>query len=120
MPPPESLFGTPAVPFHPLCLLPLPADVNIRSVITKESSGLVTIRSILLAQVTKEDRKALFRCQVNYNLMGVNKTIESKSFQINVYCKDVLGRARVGVGEQSSHPKDLWCHWRTCGGTLVA
>ncbi|KAJ6653986.1 hypothetical protein lerEdw1_007618 [Lerista edwardsae] len=61
------------------------ADVNIRPIITKESSGLVTIRSILLAQVTKEDRKAFFRCQVNYNLMGVNKTLESESFQINVY-----------------------------------
>ncbi|XP_042332086.1 cell surface glycoprotein MUC18 isoform X2 [Sceloporus undulatus] len=60
-------------------------DIDIRIAHIKESSGLITVQSTLLAQVTKEDRKAHFHCQVNYSLAGINKTSKSESFQINVH-----------------------------------
>ncbi|XP_066495513.1 cell surface glycoprotein MUC18 [Tiliqua scincoides] len=105
------------------------AGVNIRSLITKESSGLVTIRSILLAQVTKEDRKALYRCQVNYNVMGVNKTIESESFGINVHypsenitleIRSPTGEVKEGDNvtlfcEADGNPPPLYTFYRTGG-----
>ncbi|XP_053125162.1 cell surface glycoprotein MUC18 isoform X2 [Hemicordylus capensis] len=59
-------------------------EINIRFTITKESSGLFTVSSSLSAQVTKEDRKAIFHCQVNYSLMGANKTSRSNAFNISV------------------------------------
>ncbi|KAG8141581.1 hypothetical protein E2320_007184, partial [Naja naja] len=39
---------------------------------------------MLSARVAKEDREAQFHCQVNYTLMGTNKTAVSESFHINV------------------------------------
>ncbi|KAH0623311.1 hypothetical protein JD844_031505 [Phrynosoma platyrhinos] len=61
------------------------SNIDIRIAHIKESSGLITVQSTLLAQVTKEDRKAHFHCQVNYSLAGINKTSKSESFQINVH-----------------------------------
>ncbi|XP_067326881.1 cell surface glycoprotein MUC18 [Anolis sagrei] len=60
-------------------------DIDIRIALIKESNGLVTVQSTLLAQVTKEDRSALFHCQVDYYLAGTNKTFKSESFQINIH-----------------------------------
>ncbi|XP_061448688.1 cell surface glycoprotein MUC18 isoform X2 [Rhineura floridana] len=60
-------------------------QIEIHPVVTKESSGLSTVRSTLLAQITKEDRKAIFHCQVNYNLMGMNKTSKSESITVDVH-----------------------------------
>ncbi|XP_062817225.1 cell surface glycoprotein MUC18 isoform X2 [Anolis carolinensis] len=60
-------------------------DIDIRLALTKDSNGLVTVQSTLLAQVTKEDRSALFHCQVDYSLAGTNKTFKSESFQINIH-----------------------------------
>lgn len=58
-----------------------------------ESSGLYTVESTLFARVKREDRNTLFRCQVNYVLMGVNKTTSSQTFNITVHCKTGLQKA---------------------------
>lgn len=105
------------------------AGVNIRSIITKESSGLMTVRSILSGQVTKEDRNALYRCQVNYNLMGINKSIESESFRIEVHypsenitleIRSPRGEVKEGDNvtlfcEADGNPPPLYTYFRTGG-----
>ncbi|XP_026543767.1 cell surface glycoprotein MUC18 isoform X1 [Notechis scutatus] len=65
-------------------LHPKDEETGIHATVITESSGLITIRSMLSARVAKEDREAQFHCQVNYTLMGTNKTAVSESFHINV------------------------------------
>ncbi|XP_013930607.1 PREDICTED: cell surface glycoprotein MUC18-like, partial [Thamnophis sirtalis] len=65
-------------------LHPKDKETEIRATVITESSGLITILSMLSIQVVKEDREAQFHCQVNYTLMGTNKTAVSESFKINV------------------------------------
>ncbi|XP_060551021.1 cell surface glycoprotein MUC18 isoform X2 [Pantherophis guttatus] len=65
-------------------LQPKDEETGIHATVITESSGLITIRSMLSARVAKEDREAQFHCQVNYTLMGKNKTAVSESFRINV------------------------------------
>uniref|UniRef100_A0A670Y9Y3 Melanoma cell adhesion molecule n=1 Tax=Pseudonaja textilis TaxID=8673 RepID=A0A670Y9Y3_PSETE len=65
-------------------LRPKDEETAIHATVITESSGLITIRSMLSARVAKEDREAQFHCQVNYTLMGTNKTAVSESFRINV------------------------------------
>ncbi|XP_070808616.1 cell surface glycoprotein MUC18 isoform X1 [Pituophis catenifer annectens] len=65
-------------------LQPKDEETAIHATVITESSGLITIRSMLSARVAKEDREAQFHCQVNYTLMGKNKTAVSESFRINV------------------------------------
>ncbi|XP_020648468.3 cell surface glycoprotein MUC18 [Pogona vitticeps] len=60
-------------------------DIEIRPMHIMESSGLYTVQSTLLAQVTKDDRHAIFHCQVDYSLMGAKQTIVSKNFTINIH-----------------------------------
>nr|XP_020669576.1 basal cell adhesion molecule-like [Pogona vitticeps] len=60
-------------------------DIEIRPMHIMESSGLYTVQSTLLAQVTKDDRHAVFHCQVDYSLMGAKQTIVSKNFTINIH-----------------------------------
>ncbi|KAL8173620.1 UNVERIFIED_CONTAM: hypothetical protein K2H54_010377 [Gekko kuhli] len=59
-------------------------ETDIREAVTRESSGLFTVSSILSERVTKEDRNAFYHCQVDYSLMGVNQTSQTESFQIKV------------------------------------
>ncbi|KAJ7304972.1 hypothetical protein JRQ81_010696 [Phrynocephalus forsythii] len=60
-------------------------DIEILPRHIMESSGLYTVESTLLAQVTKDDRHAIFHCQVDYSLMGMNKTAVSRNFTINIH-----------------------------------
>ncbi|XP_048368874.1 cell surface glycoprotein MUC18 [Sphaerodactylus townsendi] len=60
------------------------ADTDIRKAVTRESSGLFTVSSILFQRVTKEDRHAFYHCQVDYHMMGVNQTSQTDRFQIKV------------------------------------
>uniref|UniRef100_A0A8D0KNR8 Melanoma cell adhesion molecule n=1 Tax=Salvator merianae TaxID=96440 RepID=A0A8D0KNR8_SALMN len=60
-------------------------DTEVHFAVTRESSGLMTVHSTLMARVTKEDRESTFHCQVNYVLMGINKTAESDHFRVDVY-----------------------------------
>ncbi|XP_070621581.1 cell surface glycoprotein MUC18 isoform X1 [Erythrolamprus reginae] len=59
-------------------------EIGIHDTVITESSGLITLRSMFSARVAKEDREAQFHCQVNYTLLGTNKTSMSDSFKINV------------------------------------
>nr|XP_056716833.1 cell surface glycoprotein MUC18 [Euleptes europaea] len=65
-------------------LSPNGSETDIRNAVIRESSGLFTVSSILFERVTKEDRHAFYHCQVDYSLMGVNKTSQMDSFQIKV------------------------------------
>ncbi|XP_044522320.1 cell surface glycoprotein MUC18 isoform X1 [Gracilinanus agilis] len=52
---------------------------------TKESSGLYTVRSTLWAQLDKEDKEALFYCELGYRLPGGDHMKESKEINVTVY-----------------------------------
>ncbi|XP_036600318.1 cell surface glycoprotein MUC18 isoform X2 [Trichosurus vulpecula] len=67
---------------------PLKEDKNrirIMEVRTKESSGLYTVRSTLWAQLDKEDKEALFYCELSYRLPGGDHMKESKEVNVTVY-----------------------------------
>ncbi|XP_007439351.2 cell surface glycoprotein MUC18 [Python bivittatus] len=66
-------------------LRPKDGEIGVHATVITESSGLITARSMLSSRVIKEDHEAQFHCQVNYTLMGTNKTVMSESFRINVY-----------------------------------
>ncbi|XP_007494718.1 cell surface glycoprotein MUC18 isoform X3 [Monodelphis domestica] len=52
---------------------------------TKESSGLYTVRSTLWAQLDKEDKEALFYCELSYRLPGGDHMKESKEVNVTIY-----------------------------------
>nr|XP_057935881.1 melanoma cell adhesion molecule b isoform X2 [Doryrhamphus excisus] len=53
--------------------------------ITIESSGLFSVRSELSMKVTKEDKDALFYCEVTYLVPGGTRMIETNTINITVY-----------------------------------
>lgn len=68
---------------------PLPPcpGVHIQSSQTEESSGLFTLRSVLQAQVSKEDKDAQFYCELSYRLPSGNHMKESKEVTVPVFCE---------------------------------
>ncbi|KAG8141580.1 hypothetical protein E2320_007184 [Naja naja] len=82
----RNAFPAPSIAWYKnrQALHPKDEETGIHATVITESSGLITIRSMLSARVAKEDREAQFHCQVNYTLMGTNKTAVSESFHINV------------------------------------
>ncbi|DAA22197.1 cell surface glycoprotein MUC18 precursor [Bos taurus] len=61
--------------------------VHIQSSQTEESNGLFTLRSVLQAQVSKEDKDAQFYCELSYRLPSGNHMKESKEVTVPVFCE---------------------------------
>ncbi|XP_054448540.1 cell surface glycoprotein MUC18 isoform X1 [Pteronotus mesoamericanus] len=59
--------------------------VHIQSSQTVESSGLYTVRSVLKAQLLKEDKDARFYCELNYRLPSGNHMKESGEVSVPVF-----------------------------------
>ncbi|MXQ81493.1 hypothetical protein E5288_WYG005937 [Bos mutus] len=59
--------------------------VHIQSSQTEESNGLFTLRSVLQAQVSKEDKDAQFYCELSYRLPSGNHMKESKEVTVPVF-----------------------------------
>ncbi|NXU53406.1 MUC18 protein, partial [Turnix velox] len=59
--------------------------VKIQTTLTRESSGLYTVSSTLLAQVTREDRNSLYYCTVHYWLGGKIHSVESRRVNVTVF-----------------------------------
>ncbi|KAF4008958.1 hypothetical protein G4228_000139 [Cervus hanglu yarkandensis] len=73
--------------------------VHIQSSQTEESSGLFTLRSVLQAQVSKEDKDAQFYCELSYRLPSGNHMKESKEVTVPVFCE--YRPFTVGLGPAS-------------------
>lgn len=65
-----------------------PPEINVVTLVTRESSGLFTVQSELQVRVVKEDKDASFSCEVSYYVPGAARTAESKGINITVHCKD--------------------------------
>uniref|UniRef100_A0A8C0D4K8 Cell surface glycoprotein MUC18 n=1 Tax=Balaenoptera musculus TaxID=9771 RepID=A0A8C0D4K8_BALMU len=59
--------------------------VHIQSSQIVESSGLYTLRSVLKAQLTKEDKDAQFYCELSYRLPSGNHMKESREVTVPVF-----------------------------------
>ncbi|KAM5245712.1 cell surface glycoprotein MUC18 [Ctenodactylus gundi] len=59
--------------------------IHIQSSQIVESSGLYTLKSILKAQLVKEDRDAQFYCELSYRLPSGNHMKESKEVTVPVF-----------------------------------
>ncbi|KAF5901957.1 cell surface glycoprotein MUC18 isoform X1, partial [Clarias magur] len=73
--------------------------VNVRSAETVNSNGLYTVRSDLYLRAVKEDKDALFYCQVTYSSLGAEKMIESNRFNVTVHYPS----SEITVFQESSH-----------------
>ncbi|KAL3991970.1 presqualene diphosphate phosphatase [Sarotherodon galilaeus] len=62
-----------------------PDEVDLKSRITTESSGLYSVQSELRMKVKKEDKDAEFYCEVVYFVPGATKMTESQRISITVY-----------------------------------
>lgn len=63
------------------------SEVDLKSSITIESSGLYSVQSELRMKVKKEDKDAKFYCEVLYFVPGATKMTESQHINITVYCE---------------------------------
>ncbi|KFO31048.1 Cell surface glycoprotein MUC18 [Fukomys damarensis] len=59
--------------------------IHIQSSQIVESSGLYTLKSILKAQLVKEDKDAQFYCELNYRLPSGNHMKESREVTVPVF-----------------------------------
>ncbi|KAM3658553.1 cell surface glycoprotein MUC18 isoform 1-T1 [Ammospiza maritima maritima] len=59
--------------------------VVMPSTVIRESSGLYTVSSTLLAPVTREDRHSRYHCSVHYLLRGQPRALDSPPVQVNVF-----------------------------------
>lgn len=59
--------------------------IHIQSSQIVESSGLYTLRSVLKAQLLKEDKDAQFYCELNYRLPSGNHMKESREVTVPVF-----------------------------------
>ncbi|KAG9351461.1 hypothetical protein JZ751_022711 [Albula glossodonta] len=66
-------------------LIPSNGKINVVTLVTRESSGLYTIQSELHYRVEKEDKDALFYCEVSYAVPGAIGTAESKQINVTVH-----------------------------------
>ncbi|XP_074383945.1 cell surface glycoprotein MUC18 isoform X2 [Zonotrichia albicollis] len=60
-------------------------NVVMPSTVIRESSGLFTVSSTLLAPVTRDDRHSRYHCSVHYLLRGQPRTLDSQPIQVNVF-----------------------------------
>uniref|UniRef100_A0A3B1J7N2 Cell surface glycoprotein MUC18-like n=1 Tax=Astyanax mexicanus TaxID=7994 RepID=A0A3B1J7N2_ASTMX len=60
-------------------------QVNLITLVSKDSTGLYTVQSELQYKVTREDKDAHFFCEVSYFVPGAVRTVESKSVNISVH-----------------------------------
>ncbi|XP_068850826.1 cell surface glycoprotein MUC18 isoform X1 [Aphelocoma coerulescens] len=59
--------------------------VMMQSTLTRESSGLYTVSSVLYAPVTREDRHSRYHCTVHYWLRGQQRALESQEVKLNIF-----------------------------------
>lgn len=62
-------------------------DVNVITLITRESSGFYSVQSTLQYKVEKEDEDARFSCGASFFVPGAIKTLESHNVNITVHCE---------------------------------
>ena len=55
--------------------------------VTRDSSGLFTLRSELSLKVVKKDKDSEFYCEVNYQIPGGHGMLESTKIKIRVSCE---------------------------------
>lgn len=103
-----------------------PAGVHIQSSQTAESSGLYTLRSVLKAQLRKEDRDARFYCELSYRLPSGSHMKESREVTVPVFCegrgdgvlshrragRGAAGRGAPAEGAPCSQTRRRGCGWR--------
>lgn len=63
------------------------SEINVVTLVTRESSSLYTIQSELHYKVAKEDKDAFFYCEVSYAVPGAVGTAESNHINITVHCE---------------------------------
>lgn len=83
----------PEKPREPCCVAVSPAEVQIQMTVTRESSGLYTVSSKLLALVTREDRLSRYHCTVHYLVRGQSHALESKRVKVDIFCESGAGGA---------------------------
>ncbi|KFO61649.1 Cell surface glycoprotein MUC18, partial [Corvus brachyrhynchos] len=66
-------------------LHPKENEVMMQSTLTRESSGLYTVSSVLYAPVTREDRHSRYHCTVHYWLRGQQHALESQEVKLNIF-----------------------------------
>ncbi|KAM6043405.1 cell surface glycoprotein MUC18 isoform 3-T3 [Chlamydotis macqueenii] len=83
----RNSFPAPNITWHKngKQLQPEEKRVKIPTTRTRESSGLYTVSSTLLAHVTREDRNSLYHCTVHYWLRGQRHTVESQRVNVTVF-----------------------------------
>ncbi|XP_028323297.1 cell surface glycoprotein MUC18 isoform X2 [Gouania willdenowi] len=62
-----------------------PGHVNLLILVTKESSGFFSVQSTLEYKLVKEDKDALFTCEVSFFVPGAIRTMESHSINVTVH-----------------------------------
>ncbi|NXC48025.1 MUC18 protein, partial [Penelope pileata] len=65
--------------------------VKILATVTRKSSGLYTVSSVLFAAVTRQDRHSLFHCTAHYWLRGQRRTAESPRVNVTGFWEPGAG-----------------------------
>ncbi|KAM8927707.1 cell surface glycoprotein MUC18 [Pelodytes ibericus] len=63
--------------------------VEVSNQVTQESTGFVTVKSMLFMPVLKSDDNAIFYCEASYHLPGKDYMMESKKGNITVYYPNI-------------------------------
>ncbi|XP_026777432.1 cell surface glycoprotein MUC18 isoform X2 [Pangasianodon hypophthalmus] len=66
-------------------LYPKNGEVNVVTLVTRGPSGLYTVQSELQYKVAREDRDAVFSCEVSYYVPGAIRTAESRGVNVTVH-----------------------------------
>ncbi|XP_041850095.1 melanoma cell adhesion molecule b isoform X6 [Melanotaenia boesemani] len=59
-------------------------EVEVESTVTTQSSGLFSVKSELKKKIVKEDKDALFYCEVTYFVAGSTMMSETRQINVNV------------------------------------
>ncbi|TNM84494.1 hypothetical protein fugu_008672 [Takifugu bimaculatus] len=78
-------------------LVTTPGHVNVLMLGTRDSGGFYSVQSTLMYKVLKEDKDALFSCEVSFFVPGAIRTVESSSINITVHYPTTYGGAVEGV-----------------------
>ncbi|KAK0148762.1 Cell surface glycoprotein MUC18 [Merluccius polli] len=83
----QNSFPKPNITWYRNDILLVPAQgyVNFVTLVTREREGFFAVQSELQYKVVKEDRDALFTCEVNYSVPGAFRTAESRAVNITVH-----------------------------------
>lgn len=63
--------------------------MEITPTVTKESSGLVSVKSELSMMVVKENKDDEFYCEVTYLVPGETRMTETNRINITIYCESL-------------------------------